>query len=231
MPAAQTTGVASELGAQSLQQRSRTAAHSRHLAIASYMLIKLFNGIALGSVARYALLTSAVSDGDVKAFRRLCATLGIIKLFHIGLTAVAVAWLLTPKRIAALVASTTATFIAVTACLATRVHAAQHRGDGAVGPLVDTMLTVGIVGLAVLLQTMDASMDAAFWAQKPYGRSGSLRRRATHGSHVIRPHNCARHTHILHVNCAAAMGPPAFRTDPAAGTSKVPGRRRRSSSL
>ena len=138
------------------------ATRCRHLAIASYVLIKLMHGCALGSMARYALLTT-LGASDVKAFRLLVAGVGLVKLAHMALTAAAITWLLTPKRLAALTAATLACFLTAVASVTWRARLASS-GEG---PLVDAPLTVLATVLAVLLQTVDASMDAAFWQQKP----------------------------------------------------------------
>jgi hypothetical protein len=111
-------------------------------------------------MARYALLTLA-TDVDAKSFKALCAALGVIKLLHVGLTAAAVLWLLTPRRLAGLTLATLAAFLAFLSLLCLRV------GSPGAGGVVD----VGLVGLAfalaVALQAVDATMDALFLEQKP----------------------------------------------------------------
>jgi hypothetical protein len=114
-------------------------------------------------VARYALLVLA-TDKDAKAFKALCVGLGLIKLLHVGLTAAAVLWLLTPRRLAGLTLGTLTAFLVFLCMLCFRVYSKQVGEEDSV---VDAGLLCLGFALAVALQAVDAAMDALFLDQKP----------------------------------------------------------------
>lgn len=105
------------------------------------------------SVARYGML-ALTADGDAKKFKILCASLDIVKLLHVGFTAVAVKWLLRPKRLAVLT-------MAMIVAFGTMMAMLWSRQPFAILGLAATLLTV-------TLQAGDAAMDALFAEQKPY---------------------------------------------------------------
>lgn len=118
----------------------------------NYFLFDVFD-VHVRSVARYGML-ALTADGDAKKFKILCASLDIVKLLHVGFTAVAVKWLLRPKRLAVLT-------MAMIVAFGTMMAMLWSRQPFAILGLAATLLTV-------TLQAGDAAMDALFAEQKPY---------------------------------------------------------------
>lgn len=141
---------------------TRVSGAIRHLAIATYILIRLIQGVIFGSLAKYAVLGTTPGKSG-KSYRLLGATVGTVKVLHVGLTALAVLYLLHPRRLAVLSVTTITVFLCLLGLLVWRCVSGVDGGD-----LIDTPFTVAAILLATLLQAMDACMDAIAREQKVY---------------------------------------------------------------